>query len=250
MLFEIFSSFSYICFLSVLAILLLVSLINKKKDITTWSYRKVLYLFVYLVFFFSINYCFRSQVAKKSLWYTYWNIFSFQFLYFFPLLYIYIVLAKRNLKSIYLVVNNKDDILWGIVIGLAIGAFNFFRIVVNKDAIIIERMFYMNKEIFSFYFTLPLLIIIGPLTEEIIFRGILIPTLEEKMRTGYAMILSVLLFGLMHGSLYRSIIPVLLGVIVGGLFIKRRTIIPGFIVHSMLNFSYSLAVHLVLFNKI
>jgi len=250
MLSNSFPSF-YICYLTVLVILLLVSLINKRRDVTPWAYRKILCLFVFLISFFSINYYFNSQVARNSIWYIYWNIFSFQLLYFLPLLYIFFVLAKRKPKNIYFIVHNKWDILWGINIGIVVGALNFLRSITNKDAIFIDRIFYyIDKGMLPFYFTLPILIIIGPLAEEIIFRGILIPTLEEKMKTGYALVLSVFLFGLMHGSLYQSIIPVFLGAIVGGLFIKRRTVIPGFIVHSMLNFSYFLAIHLTILGKL
>jgi len=240
------SSFpSYIYFLTVLVALILIALINKKKDITPWSYREILYFFTFWVFCFCVNFFFSTKVSKISLWRLFWDISKFQFLYFLPLLYVFFVLAKRKPKNIYFTIRNKSDILLGVLIGVIIGVPFFLIVIINKDLFYINRIFYPSRGNFLFYFNLPLISIIGPLTEEIIFRGILIPTFEERMKTGYALIISTILFGLMHGSFYQIIISVFVGFLFGWLFIKRRTIIPGFIAHSILNFSYSFAIHLV-----
>jgi membrane protease YdiL (CAAX protease family) len=244
MLFEF--SPSYVYYLSVCVILLILSFVKRKREVTPWRYIDLLYLFVFLVSLFCVNLYFKRNNITNPLWY----IFFFQLLYIAPLLYIFFIMAKRRLKDIYFIIHNKEDILWGLGIGMIIGVLGFFEILINKEAVLASREFYIGGGLLSFYIILPIVNIIGPLTEELIFRGILIPTLEEKMKTGYALILSVLIFCLMHGSFYRLIILVFMGFILGVLFVKRRTIIPGFIVHSMLNSSYFIAILLILTMKI
>lgn len=236
-------------YLSSLTILILFPLLRKRKEITPWKYREILYLFIFFVFVLCFNFYLGKADKRNPLLYFLWKISFFQFIYFLPLTFIYFIISKRKLKNIYFVVHNKEDILWGLGIGIIIGAIGLLKIFTSKNTAIYGWESYIGRDIISFYSILPMICIIGPLTEELIFRGILIPTFEERVNTGYALLLSSILFVFMHGFFYGAMTIFFFGFILGILFIKRRTIIPGFIVHSMLNFSYFLAIQLVLLKK-
>ena len=76
--------------------------------------------------------------------------------------------------------------------------------------------------------------IIAPIFEEIFFRGIVLHGLKPY-GNGFAIIISSLFFGMMHGSLLHNISMFICSLALGYLAIKTQSIIPGIIVHFLNN---------------
>lgn len=81
--------------------------------------------------------------------------------------------------------------------------------------------------------------ILAPLTEEIIFRGFILKA-NQKHGDLYAIILSSILFSLFHMNLQQFIFPFVMGLLLGFITVKTRSIIPAIVCH-MFNNSFSMA---------
>src|SRR5262249_20675270 len=70
--------------------------------------------------------------------------------------------------------------------------------------------------------------------EELFFRG-LIQGGFRKLGTPAAIVLSGLLFGVAHGSIYRMMPVTLIGLVIGWLFAQSRSVYPGMVAHAINN---------------
>ena len=78
--------------------------------------------------------------------------------------------------------------------------------------------------------------IFGPIAEEICFRGILLDgLLKMRCRPWIAILITALVFGLIHGYATNIISALLLGIIVGWLYWRTGSIIPCLIIHIVNN---------------
>ena len=78
--------------------------------------------------------------------------------------------------------------------------------------------------------------IFGPIAEEIGFRGILLGgLLKSRCRPWFAILISALLFGVLHQFPLAFFGSIVFGVIVGWLYWRTNSIIPGIIVHIVNN---------------
>ena len=76
---------------------------------------------------------------------------------------------------------------------------------------------------------------IGPLVEEIFFRGFVLAGLVARLGIARGMAISCLLFAVAHLSL-GLIIPIFIfGILLSWLYLKTRSIIPGLMAHSAQN---------------
>ena len=78
-----------------------------------------------------------------------------------------------------------------------------------------------------------LIVLIGPLCEELAFRGFLLPLLVRSLGAAAGIIVTGMLFGMLHGFEYPDWRPVVLVAIAGMLFGWRRYE-TGSTVHSTL----------------
>ena len=79
-----------------------------------------------------------------------------------------------------------------------------------------------------------LLVVIGPIVEEIIFRKILIDRLSVY-GDHVAIIFSAVAFGLMHGNLYQLFYATLLGLLLGYVYTSTRDVKYTIVIHMILN---------------
>lgn len=77
--------------------------------------------------------------------------------------------------------------------------------------------------------------VIAGLTEELVFRGLVISRLRKGMGTAAAVIVSALIFGFAHGSVLASGYAALLGLLLGALYARYRSVLPGIIFHIFFN---------------
>ena len=82
---------------------------------------------------------------------------------------------------------------------------------------------------------LAVVVVIGPVIEEIMFRKVII---DRLMPTGElsAVIFSGIAFGLFHGNLYQLFYATLLGFILGYIYVKTGRLIFPIIIHVVINF--------------
>jgi membrane protease YdiL (CAAX protease family) len=74
--------------------------------------------------------------------------------------------------------------------------------------------------------------IFGPLIEEICFRGLVLDgLLKTRCRPWLAILISALLFALLHGLGANFVTALLFGILVGWLYWHTGSIIPGIIIH-------------------
>ncbi|MFZ0293156.1 MAG: type II CAAX endopeptidase family protein [Candidatus Sulfotelmatobacter sp.] len=85
------------------------------------------------------------------------------------------------------------------------------------------------------YLTVAFAITLGPLMEEIFFRGFLYPVIARRMGVVWGIILTALPFGLMHYAQYRSwsavLIIVLVGVVLTTVRAVTKSVASSFIAH-------------------
>lgn len=79
------------------------------------------------------------------------------------------------------------------------------------------------------------LVIIAPIAEEIIFRGVLFAGFAKSWGVWPAAIASSLLFGLVHMQLNVIIVTALLGLLLCWLYYKTRSLWPAILMHSLKN---------------
>ena len=77
--------------------------------------------------------------------------------------------------------------------------------------------------------------VLGPLAEELTFRGVIQTRLERAMPPWLALVLQAAIFGLVHGTPIQMVYAFLMGLAFG--FLRRRTgsILPGFAAHAAFN---------------
>ena len=78
--------------------------------------------------------------------------------------------------------------------------------------------------------------IYAPVIEEVIYRGFILNGLIKKYSSIVALIISSLLFGIMHFNLFQSINAFLIGIIIGYIFIKTKSIYLCIFLHFCNNF--------------
>lgn len=78
-------------------------------------------------------------------------------------------------------------------------------------------------------------VIIGPITEEIIFRGLVYSRLKKVMPMAVAVVLASLTFGLMHGQSVWIVYAFLLGIILNLVVIKTGSLWCSILLHVLFN---------------
>lgn len=80
-------------------------------------------------------------------------------------------------------------------------------------------------------------IIVAPLFEEVLFRGLVMGELKKIMRPWAAITLQAILFGVAHGVLFQSIFAFAVGIVLGIVYHHTQSIKTAVICHSVFNFS-------------
>ena len=82
--------------------------------------------------------------------------------------------------------------------------------------------------------------LLGPVLEEIIFRGIVLDSMKEYNER-FAIVFSSLIFGLMHCNFPQAINAFIIGLIFGTLYIRSGSLLPSVILHILMNTITSLS---------
>lgn len=79
------------------------------------------------------------------------------------------------------------------------------------------------------------IVIIAPIVEEIVFRGLILSRLKKAMNTTFALIISSLIFAILHGHILWITYAFVLGILFGVIAIKMGTTLPTIIFHMSFN---------------
>ena len=87
------------------------------------------------------------------------------------------------------------------------------------------------------FFTFLYMVIAAPVLEELIFRGIMLDGLLKKYSPIKAILISSFLFGLVHLNPWQFIAGLFLGVFMGWIYYKTKSLSFTIIIHAAVNFS-------------
>lgn len=86
--------------------------------------------------------------------------------------------------------------------------------------------------------------IAAPILEELIFRGVILKNFLKKHKPMWAIFWSAFLFGVFHLNPWQFLAAFLIGLIIGWLYYKTKSIWPGIFVHFLNNsISFFMAYH-------
>ncbi len=86
------------------------------------------------------------------------------------------------------------------------------------------------------------IIVVAPLFEEFLFRGIIMNEFLKIMRPWAAIGLQGILFGIIHGVLFQSIFAAVMGIFIGIVYFRTKSLKTAVVCHSVFNLSSSLTV--------
>ena len=97
----------------------------------------------------------------------------------------------------------------------------------------VEKLFAMlaTKDIY----TLLLVCLVGPVLEELLFRGIILEGFLNRYSPGKAIFWSAFLFGLFHMNPWQFIPGFLIGILLAWIYMKTRSLIPVILIHIINN---------------
>lgn len=79
--------------------------------------------------------------------------------------------------------------------------------------------------------------VLAPVGEEIFFRGLVLRGLARRYGPTLALLVSSVLFGILHVHPYRMLLATLLGLHLGWWFLRTRNLLPCFLAHGAVNFT-------------
>lgn len=90
-----------------------------------------------------------------------------------------------------------------------------------------------------------LLIIVAPITEELVFRGLMLRSFTKLYSIRKAILLSSLLFAIIHMNPWQMIGAFISGIVLSWWFVKMKTLLPCLIGHAVFNFMPILMVNIL-----
>ncbi|MFO1328006.1 MAG: CPBP family intramembrane glutamic endopeptidase [Rubrivivax sp.] len=85
--------------------------------------------------------------------------------------------------------------------------------------------------------------VLAPVLEEMLFRGVLLSAFMQQHPRGVAIPASALYFGAAHLNIYQFVLAFLLGLLLGWLYERSRSLIPCMALHGALNAWVMAAAH-------
>ncbi len=79
-------------------------------------------------------------------------------------------------------------------------------------------------------------VIMAPVIEELIFRGLMLSRLRKGMSDWVAILVSALIFGLAHGQILWMAYTFVMGVVFALVAVKSESVLPSMVMHMVFNF--------------
>lgn len=114
------------------------------------------------------------------------------------------------------------------LVGFILGLFNLESATADITA--------KNNSAWSLIFMYFYACLLGPLLEELLYRGIILQGMK-KYNERFAIILSALIFGLMHQNYQQFILAFMIGLVFAAVDLKAGSLIPSIVMHIIVNTS-------------
>ncbi|MBL8664956.1 MAG: CPBP family intramembrane metalloprotease [Candidatus Odyssella sp.] len=121
---------------------------------------------------------------------------------------------------------------------LALLAAALLRPALGSDSLPSLQQYFGSGADFTVFHAMTMLLYGGflvPLTEELLFRGLLFRWLRQRLDFWPAALVSAALFGVAHGTADKAIIAGLLGLPLAWLFERSRSLAPAILLHQTYN---------------
>ena len=127
---------------------------------------------------------------------------------------------------------NPMLILWGFVLLLITG------IVIEPVLNLFPESFLetLNQMGANGGWSVLMLAVLAPVMEEVLFRGILLESVREKYSSGRAIVVSALMFGVIHIIPQQVVNAFVIGLILGFIYVRTDSLWPVIIIHALNNF--------------
>jgi uncharacterized protein len=77
--------------------------------------------------------------------------------------------------------------------------------------------------------------VLAPVLEEMLFRGIMLRSFLSQYPRWQAIFTSALIFGIAHFNIYQFVLATWLGIFLGWLYERTKSLIPGIVLHAVIN---------------
>ncbi len=126
---------------------------------------------------------------------------------------------------------NPMLILWGFVLVLITG------IVIEPVLNLFPESFLklVNQMGAKGGWSILMLVILAPVMEEVLFRGILLEAVRSKYSSGRAIVVSALMFGVIHFIPQQVVNAFVIGLILGYIYVRTDSLWPVIIIHALNN---------------
>ncbi len=143
----------------------------------------------------------------------------------------------KNIAYIYKLKRIKlKDILYIILMGIALS------IVLSILIDFLTQLFPSYEEVSnritsqtSSILNIMCIVVLVPIYEEIIFRGIIFNHLKENYKIGIAIVVQALVFGIEHGNIVQSIYTFILGIVLALMYMYFNSIYANIMLHMIFN---------------
>lgn len=139
--------------------------------------------------------------------------------------------GKGKLFSLSLKGFNPMLILWGFVLVLITG------IVIEPVLNLFPESFLelLNQMGAKGGWSVLMLVVLAPIMEEVLFRGILLESVRSKYSSGRAIVVSALMFGVIHIIPQQVVNAFVIGLILGYIYVRTDSLWPVIIIHALNN---------------
>lgn len=80
-----------------------------------------------------------------------------------------------------------------------------------------------------------MLVVLAPIMEEVLFRGILLESVRSKHSAGRAIVVSALMFGVIHLIPQQVVNAFVIGLILGYIYVRTESLWPVIVIHALNN---------------
>lgn len=122
-------------------------------------------------------------------------------------------------------------ILWGIVLILVTGVVIEPLLELFPD----QYLDQLNQYIGTGGWSILMTVVLAPVMEETLFRGLIQGSISERDGAAKAILISSLLFGILHGVPQQVINAFLIGIILGYIYFRTRSLLTVIILHALNN---------------
>jgi membrane protease YdiL (CAAX protease family) len=112
---------------------------------------------------------------------------------------------------------------------------NLFRFIFPVPEVLVDLFRDLTGRRGGIWSSAVTIVIIAPVTEELLFRGLILRGLLQRYRPGKAIVLSAVLFALAHANPWQFVSAASVGLMFGWWYWRSGSLVPGLIGHALLN---------------